>query len=904
MKVPAALPTLLCTMLLIGAASTHAQTAAVSRPTPIAASAPTAVPTLVPYAGVALDRSGNALSGDNAVTFLIFKEEQGGEPLWVETQTVAVDAAGRYDVQLGAGSPAGLATTTFASGEGRWLEVQIAGQPVQARVLLSSVPYAMKAAEAETLGGFSAQNFVTQAQLAAAAKDLAAKASPLITPFVMPSGSGSPNSIPVWTSSTVLGNSVMAQSGGNINIGTAATAASLGVYGNISNSASGTYTNFTSSSYNSVGYEGSRIAFNRYDGTLTAPTVVQPNDTVGWFDFFAYDGSIAQRVGQFSMFVDATPSAGVVPGRFEIETASSTGADTPRLIAYSNDNVVMSTHGGKVGIGIGSPGATLEVNGTAKFDGNITFASSQVFPIKGTGGGTITGITTSSPLTGSGTAGSVALGLNETKLTTDITPALEGTFNSLYAQLGASNTFQDYSDFQDGISSNMALGSNYAAVNAEATNGSEAVYAASDSGYGVRGGSTTGVGVFGATIKPPIGGIGVLGSAGNGFSNSYTQSLGYDYAGVWADTNGTGSSGTAVALMATADNANAAILANNSSDAYALSVTNIGGSASSFTAGGEGDALDAHSDIAGNGVYATTAGSGSGVYGVTEDLASGFAGVMGVGSSTSGVSTFNLAAGVWGDTSLSSNNRADTFISGVLGTADNSEAGTFVNNSASYPTIYTENMSSGGSTGLFKTFMAKSAAGTCGIGGGSMSCTGPIKSLVTAADGAKTVETYGVQSSENWMEDAGSGTIERGVGVVQIDPSFAETISNDASYHVFITPNGDSKGLYVIAKTPTTFEVRESGGGTSSLSFDYRIMAKRRGFEAQRLVDVTERYNSEIKTASLRKSSRPGQPAAGQRAMVRKASPLTSKPGARHEAAAPRLTPTQGMLRPGQVAVP
>jgi len=498
----------------------------------------------------------------------------------------------------------------------------------------------------------------------------------------------------------------------------------------------------------------------------------------------------------------------------------------------------------------------------------------------------------------------VALGLNETKLTTDITPALEGAFNSLYAQLGASNTFQDYSDFQDGISSNMALGSNYAAVNAEATNGSEAVYAASDSGYGVRGGSTTGVGVFGATIKPPIGGIGVLGSAGNGFSNSYTQSLGYDYAGVWADTNGTGSSGTAVALMATADNANAAILANNSSDAYALSVTNIGGSASSFTAGGEGDAIDAYSNVAGNGVLATTAGNGDGVYGATDSPTNGYAGVKGEGGlNVSGTSTFNLAAGVWGDTALSSGNSANTFISGVLGTADDSEAGTFVNDSAQYPTIYTENMSSGGSTGLFKTFMAKSAGGTCGIGGGSMSCTGPIKSLASAG-GTRTVETYGVQSSENWMEDAGSGELARGVAEVHIDPAFAETISNDASYHVFITPNGDSKGLYVIAKTPTTFEVRESGGGTSSLSFDYRIMAKRRGFEAQRLVDVTERYNSEIKTASLMKSSRPGQPAAGQPAMVRKASPLTSKPGARHEAAAPRLTPTQGMLRPGQVAVP
>jgi hypothetical protein len=54
------------------------------------------------------------------------------------------------------------------------------------------------------------------------------------------------------------------------------------------------------------------------------------------------------------------------------------------------------------------------------------------------------------------------------------------------------------------------------------------------------------------------------------------------------------------------------------------------------------------------------------------------------------------------------------------------------------------------------------------------------------------------------MEDFGSGELKQGVAVVKIDPSFSETVTADASYHVFITPNADSKGLYVIAKTPTT----------------------------------------------------------------------------------------------------
>ena len=49
--------------------------------------------------------------------------------------------------------------------------------------------------------------------------------------------------------------------------------------------------------------------------------------------------------------------------------------------------------------------------------------------------------------------------------------------------------------------------------------------------------------------------------------------------------------------------------------------------------------------------------------------------------------------------------------------------------------------------------------------------------------------------------------------------------------------------------TAKSFEVRESGGGTASIAFDYRIVAKRRGFEAQRLTDVTEKFNSEMKAA-------------------------------------------------------
>jgi hypothetical protein len=83
-----------------------------SSSTPIAASAPTVVPALVPYSGMVREFSGQA--GDLGVTFLIYKDEQGGEPLFTETQTVLLDGTGHYRVQLGATLANGVPMDLFA----------------------------------------------------------------------------------------------------------------------------------------------------------------------------------------------------------------------------------------------------------------------------------------------------------------------------------------------------------------------------------------------------------------------------------------------------------------------------------------------------------------------------------------------------------------------------------------------------------------------------------------------------------------------------------------------------------------------------------------------------------------------------------------------------------------------
>jgi hypothetical protein len=210
--------------------------------------------------------------------------------------------------------------------------------------------------------------------------------------------------------------------------------------------------------------------------------------------------------------------------------------------------------------------------------------------------------------------------------------------------------------------------------------------------------------------------------------------------------------------------------------------------------------------------------------------------------------TYGYDAGVWAD----GPSEAD---SALIATADYAVSGTFFNNSSANPTIRVQNDSSGGPTGLVErridsVIRASGPGGMCGINQtGNLACTGQMKAVVAAKNSARQLETYTVQSAENWLEDYGSGELSHGSATIQVDREFAETVNTGVEFHVFLTPGGDCKGLYVTNKTPSSFEVHELGGGTSSIPFDYKIVAKRNGLEGQRLVDVTEQMRIEAEAA-------------------------------------------------------
>jgi hypothetical protein len=511
-------------------------------------------------------------------------------------------------------------------------------------------------------------------------------------------------------------------------------------------------------------------------------------------------------------------------------------------------------------------GAGLAGGGTK---GNVTLsllttcASGQVLQWNGStwacatinGTGTITGVIAGTDLTGGGTSGSVTLNLDTTKVPQ---LAVSNTFTgneTITGNVTASGTVQAGQGFftnSTGAGTLLAVQNDTTRVDYGVDG---AVYSTQNGSAGVLG-SALGksgqvFGVEGTAQSTP--GSGVYGV--NGARSATGSSLGSE-AGVWGDAGTVGSYG----VVATADNTGAAaafnksavsstILAENQNTSQGVLAPAVAGFsfapdgiavvgsgpvhsntflntiADIFQAYGvagdsvagtgvagfsdSGSAVTGTSDGAGNGVFGYSA-SGDGVYGESAGTG-GASGVIGqaTGFEGTGVSGYGLNGG-----------------SAVFGTSEDDTA-SFVSTDA------------GGAI----TFYAGDSSGNgCLIGYGvigSLSCTGSKSAIVPLSD-SRWVRLYAMESPENWFEDFGSGQLSNGLSLVTLDPTFADTVSFSADYHVFLTPTGDSHGLYVFAKSTSSFEVREQGGGTSNIAFDYRIVARRKGYENVRMQDVTE----------------------------------------------------------------
>jgi hypothetical protein len=148
-------------MTIICALVTMARGAAAQNVPPLAAPAqasPAGLPRLIAMSGTLVDAGGYPQPGIATLTFALYADEQGGTPLWSETHSVQADDRGRYTVRLGSETP--LQLELFQSTEARWLGVRRSGEVEPGRVRLLSVPYSLKAGDAETLGGLPASAYL------------------------------------------------------------------------------------------------------------------------------------------------------------------------------------------------------------------------------------------------------------------------------------------------------------------------------------------------------------------------------------------------------------------------------------------------------------------------------------------------------------------------------------------------------------------------------------------------------------------------------------------------------------------------------------------------------------------------------------------------------------------------
>jgi hypothetical protein len=296
------------------------------------------VPRVMWFSGTYQPVDGSPPAPVESVTLSVYHDEKGGQPIWQETQSVVIGQSGRFNILVGSSTPDGLPADLFASGEPRWLGMLFkrTGEREQPRVQLASVPYALKAMDADTLGGRPASAYALADPLATAALASAAGSNTggALTGSTNPSSTtatfGSAGHLGVFTDSFNLGDSVVVQNAGRVGVGTAAPLDALHV-------------SFTDGFGSVTGY----AVQNRSAGPAAYSGML----------FYDQDGAL----GQFQGFNNLTHE-------YRINNIAAGGSINFMLGSSSKFSVASN---GNIGIGTTSPATRLQVAGDVTVDGNI-----------------------------------------------------------------------------------------------------------------------------------------------------------------------------------------------------------------------------------------------------------------------------------------------------------------------------------------------------------------------------------------------------------------------------------------------------------------------------------------------------------------------------------------------------
>jgi hypothetical protein len=109
--------------------------------------------------------------------------------------------------------------------------------------------------------------------------------------------------------------------------------------------------------------------------------------------------------------------------------------------------------------------------------------------------------------------------------------------------------------------------------------------------------------------------------------------------------------------------------------------------------------------------------------------------------------------------------------------------------------------------------------------------------VASFADGSHHL-VCAIESPEAWFEDFGEAVLAKGKAHVALDPAFARTV-DVRRFHVFITPYGETAGLYVSRRTKRGFDVAERKPGKSSVRFSWRVVARPKSAKHKRFAKTT-----------------------------------------------------------------
>lgn len=274
---------------------------------------------------------------------------------------------------------------------------------------------------------------------------------------------------------------------------------------------------------------------------------------------------------------------------------------------------------------------------------------------------------------------------------------------------------------------------------------------------------------------------------------------------------------------------------------------------SSGGTGVQGNSTATNKNSGVSGVNSATSGTGYGVYG----RSSNGPGIYGASSTHNAVEghasspgAYNGAptAGVAGFWEPCGTCYADN-AAGVYGFASGYTSGGYGYGKGTYG-VYAESAAgndegaallakSDGSAYIFQGFGNGTASQCLMDSSANLTCTGKIQGGAPLATrhrlaNGQHVLAYAAESATATIEDVGTARLVEGVANVQIDPTFAAT-TDHKWYYVFLTPLGDTRGLYVSSKTASGFQVRETEHGRSNIEFDYRVVAHPRDAKYERL---------------------------------------------------------------------